>query len=124
MRPVAWLQDESVRDEVRSLTFGPLIASRASSAEVVARGRYAGPMSFLEAAETVLRSAKKPLTASEITEIALRRGLLQTRGKTPAATMSAALYGAPPGGPIRRQYTPGRQRAVRDSVRWTYDKQA
>jgi hypothetical protein len=74
------------------------------------------------AAETVLRSANKPLTADEITEIALRRGLLQTKGKTPAATMSAALYGAPPESPIRREFKPGRQRALRASVRWTYDK--
>ena len=54
-------------------------------------------MSFLGGAETVLRSAKKPLTAAEITEIALRRGLIKTRGKTPAATMSAALDGRPVG---------------------------
>lgn len=81
-------------------------------------------MTFLEAAERVLRSAKQPLTAGEITEIALRRGLLQTRGKTPTATMSAALYGAPPDSPIRREFKLGRQRALRDSVRWTYDKKA
>jgi Tfp pilus assembly protein PilX len=81
-------------------------------------------MSFLEAAETVLRSAEEPLTAAEITGTALRRGLVKTRGKTPAATMSAALYGAPPDSPIRREFTPGRQRAVRDSVGWTYDPRA
>jgi hypothetical protein len=79
-------------------------------------------MSFLSAAETVLRTTGKSLTAAEITEIALRRGLVQTRGKTPAASMSAALYGAPPDSPIRREFKPGRQRAARDSVRWTYVK--
>jgi hypothetical protein len=77
-------------------------------------------MSFLRAAETVLRTAGKSLTAAEITEIALRRGLVQTRGKTPTATMRAALYGAPPDSPIRREFKPGRQRAVPSSVRWTY----
>jgi hypothetical protein len=81
-------------------------------------------MTFLQAAATILRTAKKPLTAAEITEIALRRGLIQTRGKTPAATMSAALYGAPKDGPLQREFTPGRQRAKRESVRWTYDKRA
>jgi HB1, ASXL, restriction endonuclease HTH domain len=58
-------------------------------------------MTFLEAAEVVLRTARKPLTVREITETALRRGLLETHGKTPEATMSAALYGGPPDGPIR-----------------------
>ncbi len=81
-------------------------------------------MTFLEAAETVLRSAKQPLTAGEIADIALRDGLLQTHGKTPAATMSAAFYGAPPGSPIRRVCKPGARRAIRDSVRWTYDRKA
>lgn len=81
-------------------------------------------MTFLQAAETVLRNAKKHLTSAEITDIALRRGLLQTRGETPAATMSAALYAAPPESPIRREFEPGHKRAVRDSVRWTYEKRA
>jgi hypothetical protein len=79
-------------------------------------------MSFLAAAETVLRTTGKSLTAAEITEIALRRGLVQTHGKTPAASMSAALYGAPPDSLIRREFKPGRKRAARNSVRWTYVK--
>ena len=89
-----------------------------------ANQRYAGPVTFLQAAESVLRSAKRPLTAGEITDIALRRGLLRTRGKTPSATMSAALYGAPPKSPICREFEEGRQRAVRGSVRWRYDSRA
>jgi len=79
---------------------------------------------FLEAAVTILRRAKKPLTTREITEIALRRGLITTRGKTPEATMSAALYGAPLESRIRRDFTPGSRRAVRGSVRWFYDRTA
>jgi hypothetical protein len=59
--------------------------------------RY-GAMTFLEAAELVLRTAKKPLTIREITGMALRRGLIETRGKTPEATMSAALYRMPDDG--------------------------
>jgi hypothetical protein len=78
-------------------------------------------VTFLQAAEAVLQRSKKPLTTVEITEIALQRGLLKTRGKTPTATMSAALYGASSDGPIRRQFTPGKARAVRASVRWSYE---
>jgi hypothetical protein len=59
---------------------------------------------------------------AEITEIALRRGLVETRGKTPVATMRAALYGAPSDAPIQRKSSPGRRRAKRGSVRWAYDK--
>jgi hypothetical protein len=77
-------------------------------------------VSFLESAESVLRRAKKPLTVVEITEIALRQGLIETRGKTPAATMNAALYRAPADSPIRREFESGPKRAVRGSVRWTY----
>ena len=81
-------------------------------------------MTFLEAAEAVLRTAKRPLTVHEITELALERGLVQTHGKTPAATMSAALYGAPADRPIRREFVPGVQRAQRGSVRWMYVKKS
>jgi hypothetical protein len=77
-------------------------------------------MTFLEAAEEVLRSAKRPLSAREITDIALAAGLITTHGKTPEATMTARLYTAPSDVPIRREFAPGRQRAVRGSVRWTY----
>ncbi len=73
-------------------------------------------MTFLQAAEAVLRRAKTPLTAAQITELALTRGLLHTHGKTPEATMSAALYGAPKDGAIQRESEAGRQRATRGSV--------
>jgi hypothetical protein len=103
----------------------PVVAcGRRSSAGLppafVVHERYAGRVTFLEAAEAVLRTSRKPLTAREITEIAIRKGLVQTHGKTPEATMSAALYGAPSGSPIRREFTPRRQRAAHGSVRWTY----
>lgn len=48
-------------------------------------------MSFLGAAERVLREADKPLRFSEITQIAMESGWLQTEGKTPAATMHSQL---------------------------------
>jgi hypothetical protein len=78
-------------------------------------------VTFLEAAEAVLRDAEKALTTAEITEIAVRRGFLHTNGKTPWRSMAAALYLAPADGPIRREFTPGRRRAARNSVRWTYN---
>ena len=49
-------------------------------------------MSFFEAAKKILREAEKPLTADEITKIALEEGLIKTSGKTPSATMSAMIY--------------------------------
>jgi hypothetical protein len=77
-------------------------------------------MTFLEAAETVLRSARRPLTAGEITKSAIERGLIQPHGKTPALTMSARLYEAPVDSPIRRKFEPGKERAIRGSVQWMY----
>lgn len=47
---------------------------------------------FIESAYVVLRQAGEPLCAEEIVSAALRLGLLSTSGKTPHATMSAALY--------------------------------
>jgi hypothetical protein len=84
------------------------------------RGGGAG-VTYLEAAITVLRDSRRPMTAREITEETLRRGLLKSVGRTPEATMSAALYiyvqrdGEKQ---IRRVFEPGEQRAVRGSVRW------
>jgi hypothetical protein len=77
-------------------------------------------MRFVDAAEVVLRTANKPLTVHEIVEIALDKGLLKTHGKTPEATMSAALYALPAEATIRRDFQPGSLRAVRGSVRWVY----
>lgn len=47
---------------------------------------------FLNAAFQVLSDYDRPLSAEEITQYALDRGILKTRGATPAATMSASLY--------------------------------
>jgi hypothetical protein len=77
-------------------------------------------VTFLEAAARVLEKAQSPLTVSQITEAAVRRGLIESHGKTPEATMSAALYRAPKDGPIQRVFSPGIVRARRGSVRWVY----
>lgn len=80
-------------------------------------------MTFLEAAIAILKSSRRPMTVREITDAALNRGLIRPLGKTPSATMSAALYGhcrvaATPR--VRREYRPGPTRAARDSVKWVH----
>lgn len=77
-------------------------------------------MGYRDAAETILRDAEQPLTTHEILERALAAGLISPSGKTPKASLSAALYRAPAESPISRIFEPGRQRAVRGSVRWIY----
>ena len=52
-------------------------------------------MTFLELAEIVLKSVDKPLTANEIWELAKEKDLvgdLNSRGKTPWATLAAQIY--------------------------------
>lgn len=58
--------------------------------------------------------------ATEITEIALARRLIRSKGKTPVATMTAALYGLPVGSPIQREFIAGPRRAKHGTVRWSY----
>lgn len=47
---------------------------------------------FIEAAYKVLKAYGRPLSANEITEIALKEGFIQTIGKTPSRTMGAVIY--------------------------------
>ena len=49
-------------------------------------------LSFKEAAARILQKAEEPLSAKEITEIALGDELIETSGSTPEATMAAQLY--------------------------------
>jgi len=48
-------------------------------------------MTFLQAAEHILRTANAPLHYEEITRRALAQGLIATAGKTPAATLNAQI---------------------------------
>lgn len=48
-------------------------------------------MTFLDAAHEILRQAEQPLHYREITRRALEQGLIESRGKTPEATMNAQL---------------------------------
>jgi hypothetical protein len=50
------------------------------------------PLTFKGAAYEVLVSENRPLRTEEITDRALKKGLLRTAGKTPSATMGAELY--------------------------------
>jgi hypothetical protein len=49
-------------------------------------------MNFEEAAYQILKKIKKPLSAREITDIALRAKMIISDGKTPHATMGARIY--------------------------------
>ena len=78
-------------------------------------------MTYLDAAIAVLNASRKPMTTAEITESAIRKGLIRPLGKTPNATMSATLYlhaRDRAESAIRREYRPGPTRAARGSVRW------
>ena len=78
-------------------------------------------MTFLEAAMAVLEACGRPMTATEIVEEAKRRGLLQSAGKTPEASLSARLYvyvRDHPDGRLVRLAEAGPNRARHGSVRW------
>jgi len=49
-------------------------------------------MKFKEVAYLVLKREKRPLSTKEITQIALKEGLITSDGKTPDATMGAVIY--------------------------------
>jgi hypothetical protein len=77
--------------------------------------------SYMDAAVSVLESSKRPMTAREIVAEAVRSGLLQPAGKTPEATMSAALYTSVNKDPqtrVVRLHEPGTKRTARGTVRW------
>jgi hypothetical protein len=79
-------------------------------------------MTYVEAATEVLRRNRRPMTSREITSAALAQGLIEPTGRTPHATMRAALYQVAQkrGVAIAREFEPGLTRAARDSVRWRY----
>lgn len=82
-------------------------------------GEHPRPSSYLAAAIAVLEQSGRPMTAREITDEAIRRGLLAPSGRTPGATMSAALYTRGETARVKRLSEPGEKRARRGSVRWT-----
>lgn len=59
------------------------------------------------------------MTTKEITSLALERGLVNPRGKTPEATMAAALYRhAQKASDLQKLASAGSRRAKRGTVRW------
>ena len=50
-----------------------------------------GTMTFLEAAKAILEEMKVPMHFKKITELAIQRGILRSKGKTPEWTMGARL---------------------------------
>ena len=84
-------------------------------------------MTYRDAALAILRTSRRPMTVREITDTALKKGLITPHGKTPVATMSAALYRYirdSEDALIRREFTPGPNRAVPQSVRWSLRSRA
>lgn len=77
-------------------------------------------MAFLEVAVELLRDDGQPLRTREMSKRVLVRNLVATSGKASEATISAALYRAPPEAAVRREFLAGRARAARWSVRWFY----
>lgn len=73
-------------------------------------------MRYVDVALVILESTSRPVTSREITEAALRRGLIKPVGKTPEATISAELYlqaRDDPNGRLGRLAEPGPTRAQR-----------
>ena len=50
------------------------------------------PLSFKDAAYKALKAENRPMTIENITDMAMKKSLLRTAGKTPGATMGAQLY--------------------------------
>src|SRR3990167_5274768 len=49
-------------------------------------------LSFSDAAYEILRQTNEALSSVELVDIALLKGLIETKGKTPEATMWSVLY--------------------------------
>jgi len=49
-------------------------------------------MSKTAAAYLILSENRKPMMIRDVCELAISRGLIKTKGKTPASTMAADLY--------------------------------
>ena len=65
---------------------------KASDKAVAKKPAATKRMSALDAAAQVLKEAKKPMSCKDLTETILKRGLWKTNGKTPAATLYAAIH--------------------------------
>ena len=85
-----------------------------------AGGRTAKSLTYYEAALQTLRSAGRPLTTREITDLAIAKGLIVPTGKTPHASMGRVLYLRVRDDPelVKMEQQSRTARARRGSVRW------
>ncbi len=65
---------------------------KASDKPVAKKPAASKRMSALDAAAQVLKEVKKAMSCKDLTETILKRGLWKTNGKTPAATLYAAIH--------------------------------
>ena len=65
---------------------------RKTTSKARKRTKKARRISLLNATAAVLAKAQEPMTCLEMVEAVLKTGTWKTRGKTPAATLSAAIY--------------------------------
>jgi hypothetical protein len=77
-------------------------------------------VTYLAAAEAILKATKRPMTAVEITEEAIKQHLLPSTGKTPVATMRAAIYTARKDQLLASSIRPEYVRGPRSAVRWVW----
>jgi HB1, ASXL, restriction endonuclease HTH domain len=78
-------------------------------------------MTYFEAALAVLKASNRPMTAQEIMDEAIARGLVSPGGKTPATTLASKFYVHVRDAErplIERCFSQGRTKAERGSVRW------
>jgi len=54
--------------------------------------RIKGKLSFSDAAYEVLKAEKKPLSPTEVVELAIKKKLIGTESKRPGVTMAARLW--------------------------------
>ncbi len=81
-------------------------------------------MTFWQATEKVLTNVNQPMTAREILQRAVSRGLIATKGKTPLASLQAVLYVRSKRDPrLERVFDQGPTRAKRGTVRWRLRRQ-
>ena len=86
-KTVSLAQYEAEAKAPKKAGTGKKKASKKASAKTDGKKRTSG----LDAAAKVLAEAKQPLTAKEMVERTLSQGLWKTNGKTPAATIYAAI---------------------------------
>ncbi len=66
--------------------------STAASAKKRPASNKTGGKSLLDAAAAVLAKAKEPMSCPEMVEAVVKAGTWSSNGKTPAATLSAAIH--------------------------------